>query len=295
MRLRGERNGVEAAEVVVMTVLFVVVLLIALVNLPRQREVARTVGCQQNLMKLGIVLSLYDQTTGKLPGVDSVGGKPSGPSPIARMLDVLGQPDFVDFESRDKAPARRDGKIPVLRIPGLICPTDPRASTNSFDAPISYRATTGDSPDGRNGAFAPGWVGSLKDIEAKDGTGYTAGFSERLLGSGTDGGVTLENYALVPGPLTAGKPSEPAPKSWKGDAGSDWRVTGWTSTLYNHALVPGSPDSRVSADGKSALMGASSDHEDGVYVLFLDGSVKTVTRTVDPAVWRGQATRDDGR
>jgi hypothetical protein len=286
---------VEAAEAVVVTVLIIGVVLFLLMSLPRRREVARGVGCRQNLMKLGIAVSLCDQTTEKLPGVDSDGGKPTGPSPIARMLDVLGQPDFADFESRDKAPPRHKEKLVRLRIPGLICPTDPRAASNTFDAPVSYRATTGDTPDGRNGAFAPGWVGSLKDVEAGDGTGYTAGFSERLLGSGTDGGVSPENYALVPGPLTAARPSVPAPKSWQGNAGSDWRSADWISTLYNHALVPGSPDSRVADGGRSALMGASSGHEEGVFVLFLDGSVKTVTRTVDPAVWRGQATRDDGR
>lgn len=294
MRRRTERAGVEAAEVIVVTVLFVTVFLIALMNLPRQREVARTVGCQQNLMKIGIAVALYDKMTGKLPGVELADGHPSGPSPFLRMLDVLGQPDFVDFKSRDKPPPRRVEKRADLRIPGLICPTDPRATKNTFDAPVSYRATTGDSPEGRNGAFAPGWVGSLADIEAKDGTGYTAGFSERLLGSGIDGGVALENYAIVPGPLKVGSLAKPDPKAWKGNAGSDWRVADWTSSLYNHALPPGSPESRITDNGSAALMGASSGHEDGVYVLFLDGSVKTVTRSVNPSIWRSHATREDG-
>lgn len=295
MRRRTQRPGVQAVEVIVVTVLLVIAFLIALMALPRRREVSRSVGCGQNLMKLGIAVALYDQTTRRLPGVDRVDGKPSGPGPILRMLDVLGQPDFAQLNSRDALPPKRITMgSDTLRLPGLVCPTDRRSISNTFPAPVSYRATTGDSPEGRNGAFAPGWVGSLKDVEAKDGTAYTAGFSERLLGSGKDGAVTPEDYAIVPGPLTVSGGPEAPPDRWKGDAGSDWRSADWISTLYNHVLIPGSPDSRIDGNGKGALMGASSDHKEGVHVLFLDGSVRTLTRTINPGVWRRHATIEDG-
>jgi hypothetical protein len=292
MRRRTDRAGIQAVEAIVIAALLIAALLVILMLLPRHRETARSVGCQRNLMKIGIALNLYDQTTGTLPGVDTVQGVPAGPSPLARMLDVLGQPDFVDFQEPDE-PAKRSEDRPPLRIPGLICPSDRRATDTGFTSPVSYRVTTGDTPDGHHGPFALGWNGSMQDIEAKDGAGYTAAFSERLLGSGT-AAASVENYAVAPGPLTAAKPPKAPADSWKGDAGSDWRTASWVSTLYNHAISPDSPDSRIADDRETALMGASSGHEDGVYVLFLDGSVKPFTRTVDPSVWRKHATIDDG-
>ena len=97
-----------------------------------------------------------------------------------------------------------------------------------------------------------------------------------------------------PGPCPPGGCSaswlEEVSARWHGDAGSSWAVAGYRSTLYNHALAPNAPVSCVGGDGQAAFMGASSGHVRGVNLLMLDGSVKLVVPTIDPAVWREFAT-----
>ena len=101
------------------------------------------------------------------------------------MLLELGQPDFLDLRDPKQPPPRRPDALTGERpIPGFVCPSEPRATAAHFPAPISYRATTGDTPRGENGAFAPGRQVRLADVEAGDGLSYTAAFAERLVGDG---------------------------------------------------------------------------------------------------------------
>jgi prepilin-type processing-associated H-X9-DG protein len=252
------------------------------------------VSCQRNLMQIGIALALYDQTHGSLPTVPELGGEDGtrGSSPHRSLLLELGLPDLAELTDTRSRPPKSPHPVPAQeerRVPGFLCASDPHAIAGIFPAPVSYRATTGDAPDGRNGAFAPGRRVSIRDIEATDGSGYTAAFSERLVGDHTSEHPAPFNYALVPAPLPdAGCPQAPPP-AWRGDAGSSWVASNWQSTLYNHALTPDAAPSCIADDRRSAFMGTSSGHEGGVNVLFFDGSVRTVTPQVDPKIWRDWA------
>jgi len=157
----------------------------------------------------------------------------------------------------------------------------------NFPAPVSYRATTGDSSAGDNGAFAPGRVKRLRDVEAADGLSFTAAFSERLVGDNQPSHQALCNYRIVSGPLAGpGCPSGSPDSDWRGDAGWSWTWSDYRSTLYNHALPPCAHPSCLTEDGQTALMGASSGHVRGLNMLFLDGSVTVVRPTINPQVWR---------
>ncbi|HWE37411.1 MAG TPA: DUF1559 domain-containing protein [Isosphaeraceae bacterium] len=282
------------AEVLVLVAIVGVVVMIVLTALPRQRELARNVACQKNLSQIGRAIVLTDESAGRLPGVPPLGAEPAGPGPLATMLDALGQEDFSALSPERKAPGRlaNPTKAP-RRIPGFLCPSDPNALSNLFHAPVSYRATTGSQPDGRDGAFAPGRRLSLAQVEAGDGQSFTAAFSERLVGDGRDEEATT-NYAVVPGGLPAEGVRVVPGASWKGDAGSSWLEATWRSTLYNHAIRPQAAPSFLASDGRAARMGASSGHDGHVYLLMFDGAVRPVARGIDPAVWKALANTDDG-
>jgi prepilin-type processing-associated H-X9-DG protein len=272
------RRGLSAIELLVVLVLMVFIVLCVLMILPRQRETARMASCQQNLMQIGAALALYDQSQGFLPQVAPLRAEPAeqGDSPLKALLVRLGLPDL-------DSPGER-------RVPGFLCPSDPHAMAGSFPAPVSYRACTGGNADGQGGAFAPGRHIGIAQVEAGDGTSYSAAFAERLVGDNQNQHPAPVNYALAPGPLAGFRCPNLPPSAWRGDAGRAWAASNWQSTLYNHALTPGAAPSCIARDRRSAFMGAASGHTSGVNVLFLDGSARTFTPTIDPAVWREWAT-----
>jgi type II secretory pathway pseudopilin PulG len=287
------RRGLSVIEVTVVLAIMAIFGLCVIMILPRRREAARLAACQRNLMQIGTALGLYDQGQGHLPYVPELGsaGVVQADSPLRALLTELGLSDFRELTGTGSRPPKRsDLPQGKRRVPGFVCASDTNASAGVFPAPISYRATTGDDPGGRNGAFAPGRQLSLAQIEAGDGTSYAAGFAERLVGDNQSEHRARGNYALVPGPLTASGCAQAGPAAWRGDAGASWLFNDWQSTLYNHALTPDAERSCIADDRRSAFMGASSGHEAGVNVLFLDLTVRTFTPSVDAKIWRAWAS-----
>jgi prepilin-type N-terminal cleavage/methylation domain-containing protein len=284
----ARRRGMTAIEVVVVVAILAAVVLMLMMAIPRGREQARLAACQANLMPIGIALAIYDESQGHLPVVAaSDDGAVRGDGPLKALLTVLDVPDLREAAAlkEDRRPERRGVGPGERAVPGFSCASDPGVIAGLFAAPISYRAATGDAPDGRNGAFAPGRQIRLSAIEALDGTSFTAAFSERLVGTGRPLPAP-SNYAAVPGPLAATGCPTADPSSWRGDAGSSWVAADWRSTLYSHAMTPNATPSCIADDGRAAFMGASSGHVDGVNLLALDGSVRTITLRVDAKVWR---------
>lgn len=288
----SSRRGLALAELLVVVAIVGVLVLLVLLTLPGRREEARRIACQRNLGQIGLALGLYAQAhDGRLPTVPEQPG--ARPGPLAALLEFVGSADFSGL-SPDAEPPTGSPRVPVTerRIPGFLCPSDPQALLGSFVAPVSYRATTGDQPEGRTGPFAPGRSVTMEEVEAADGLSFTSAFAERLLGDGRDT-VGPNNYAKVPGPISAAECPECPAESWRGDAGSSWIASDWVSTLYNHALPPGAARSCVATDGRSALMGASSGHANRVHVLRLDGSVQTSQQGIDLKIWKALATIQD--
>ena len=279
-------------EVLVVLLIVSSFVLLGLFALPRQRETARTVGCRRNLMQVGVALVLFDRDQGHLPTIPILGAepKPTG-GPLKALLETLTLPDLTELSAVSSPPKPRPGRAPTERaVPGFVCPSDPYALTgSSFRAPVSYRASTGDATLGVNGGFAPGRRVTLREIEDGDGLGFTAAFSERLLGRpGTDRGMRA--YQSVRGPLDGAACPASSAGDWRRDAGSSWAEASWRSTLYNHALTPNAPRSCVTTDGSAAFLGASSAHSGGIHVLLFDGGVRLVGPTIAPPVWRALAT-----
>lgn len=288
---RRGRGGFGLGEVIVVLVIVMIVGLLLISAMPRQREAARMAACRKNLGEIGIALAHANKVQGHLPPVPPLGpdAPPPMSGPLALMMQTLGLPSFAGLVDPERLPANRPGApTGPIRIPGFVCPSDGAGGLETTDK-VSYRGTTGSTVDGNGGIFAPGREPlSLANVEAADGLGYTAAFSERLLGSGQDT-AGLRNYAVVPGPVEPEGSSPLPPDAWRGDAGSSWMVANWPSTLYSHALPPNGSPSIVADDGLTARMGASSGHVEGVNVLRCDLSVTTVTTRVAPKVWKALA------
>jgi type II secretory pathway pseudopilin PulG len=270
-------------EVVVALGVVLIVLLGLLAWLPAARERGRRTGCLRNLQRIGSGLALYDTATGRLPGVAR---DLAGTAPLPAILGQLGLTEFAGLDATSRASGAPTAPPGPRVLADVVCPADAAATTRGFVAPVSYRANAGEAVGGGDGPFAPGRTIALAEVRDADGTEYTVGFAERLVGTGA-ARAAAENYAVTAGSVADGCVDL---RDWRGDAGSDWSKVGWVSTLYNHALPPGGSPSCVAADGRSARMGASSAHGGLVHVLWLDGRATAVRTTIDPAVWRGFGT-----
>ena len=279
-------------EVMVVAALLFLMLMGVLMILPRQRENARLESCRMNLQQIGVALELYDRfprTLPTIPRLDSVADK-SAQGPLLALLEAFSIPDFALIKDRESPPTPIAGSVPgEIFVKSFACPTDPYATREPKKAAVSYRATTGDQPDGSNGPFAPGRLLKLSEVEEADGKSYTAAFSERLVGNSKPDASKV-NYTASPGPIVAAGCPKAEASQWRGDAGESWREASWRSTLYNHAITPNAAPSCIAEDQVTALVGASSAHQAGVNLLMLDGSVRTVIATIEPKIWQGMAT-----
>ena len=297
--VRRGRRGVTLVEVIILIAIILLAFLFLLMMMPRGREQARLASCTNNLRQIGTALAIYDQQYKQLPaiaalsGIDGPGDARS-PGPLRTLLETLQLPDLTELKDPQSLPRPRPGDVPNERaVPGFICSSDPNATAGWFAAPISYRATTGDSPNGDDGPFAIGRVLRLSDVEAVDGSSFTAAFSERLVGDHQPNHSSPCNYQVIPGPLAgSGCPAAGDASVWRGDAGSSWSWSDYRHTLYNHSLPLSSRLSCLAVDGKTAFMGASSGHVRGINLLLLDGSVTVVTREIDLKVWKEYARID---
>lgn len=293
---RRRRQGVTRGDVVVLLLLIGATAMLVLMGVSRARESARLAGCSRNLSQIGFALALYDQMHGHLPEIatpipPSLPPAKGPPGPLKMLLEAMDIPDLTELRDPKARPKAQAGQVPgEIPVRGFVCASDPNALAGRLRAPVSYRAVTGDSQRGDNGAFAPGRSWSLAAVEARDGLSYTAAFSERLVGTGADGRETLPSYRVVPPPLPdGGCPASVDAIGVRNDAGSSWVASDYRSTLYNHALPPNGRPSCIADDGRTAFMGASSGHVRGINLLRLDGSVTLTVPSIAPKVWRDLA------
>lgn len=295
---KRDRLALTLGEAIVVLCVVAIAALFVLMALPRSRESARLAGCQRNLSQIGIALLQYAQIQGGFPTMSRYAPltprESSSPSqgPLRSLLETLQLPDFGELADprtfREKRPNAVPKESPVR---GFVCGSDPSATSGHFRAPISYRGCSGGDPIKPEGLFAQGRPVTPADVEAADGSGFTAAFSERLVGSGTGQPKAIRDYAVSSSPVPPGGCVPPAFKgAARNDAGSSWFWADYRSTLYNHALAPNTPTSCIAEDGESAFMGASSGHVAGTNLLLLDASLRTIRPSINLKIWRELGT-----
>ena len=205
----------------------------------------------------------------------------------------------------------------------FLCPSDLRLAVKSDWGPTNYVACAGSgigggTPFDTDGVF---YVNSAtRFAKLPDGSSHTAEMSESLLGednspTGAFAGARPErHYKFVLGfsatpDLTDAKCNSAAMYNSTLGNGNDPRGCAWCSgeyrcALYNHYYTPNAtnfdcvtsvtvdptmpPKTLYSAYGWRA---ARSSHPGGVNVLFADGSIRFVTDSIDPVIWKAASTR----
>lgn len=191
----------------------------------------------------------------------------------------------------------------------FLCPSDGGpfgSSGNNYWGNVGVGVNPSRSylhPDSGNGFLAE--VSSTSAASIRDGLSHTAAFSERLRGSnqhplnpGRDfwslqSGLVGTADDLIVACRIAGRAEYD--REGYAAAGDSWFWAGRDRTYYNHAQAPNGavPDCLIGAFRPPPGMAtARSLHPNGVHTLMGDGSVRFVSGSIAPAVWRGLGTRN---
>jgi len=235
------------------------------------------------------------------------------------LYNAFNAPDELrpcEEHSRDSLPlSALNDTAASTRLTVFLCPSD----RPPLRPGVNYRGCMGPYPahfDEQNWPGGSGAFVAFRDLSARDfadGLSQTVGFSERVVGRGLENrfdsrrdiwysgvnalvdGLRISNDEMIQvcsSPVTD-------PPYWP-FAGRYWAASEFANTLYNHVGPPNAPWPDCSGHpepkgrewiGVVGAVSARSLHRDGVNVLMMDGSVKSVSDSVDLQLWRALSTR----
>jgi len=315
------RTGFIMTELIVVLAITAILLSVTTVAVQAARERSRQMLCSNRVRQMTLAALEYENDHRGLPPA-TINRTPtfrrSDVSGMHHLLPYLGH-DALSKKVRSMSPVTDSTFLasdPVVTVVNdLLCPSD------SSDFGLDYRFCAGSTPFlypysslGRehNGAFGF-FETPLSSVT--HGLSHTAAFSERVK-SKHDGVfdwdsdywktsffsmrgdlLTPEYFAALAEQLLIAPPP-PNQVSFLG--GRYWHTHGRRSVLYDHVMPPndrcrGIVGGRVDvlwADNRG-VSPASSHHPAGVVMSLLDGSVKVVSRSVDPQVWSDYGSAKD--
>jgi prepilin-type N-terminal cleavage/methylation domain-containing protein len=322
-----------------LVVLFIISVLLALIfpAIQRARTAARRTQCQQRLHQIGAAMAAFESAQRRLPRLYRHDNYPFRAnqfySPHTELLPYLDQQvlhDRIDF----KLPAddcdllglsgclntwanAQHAEVAAVRLEMFLCPADPRAAVGAGN---SYRVNVGSGlawakfPSESLSASSP-FISERRDplssAGTRDGSTYTAAWSEKLIGDGNGNLYSARTDMLdalscwqAAGPTTdqfakCCQSLDPTSTPHDSFAGYTWFITGPRHTWYNHVLPPNvaAPDCLAHAMISTQDFGAFSArsfHPGGVNVLMMGGEVRFVSDNVSLRTWRALGTRAGG-
>jgi prepilin-type N-terminal cleavage/methylation domain-containing protein/prepilin-type processing-associated H-X9-DG protein len=212
----------------------------------------------------------------------------------------------------------------VQVVPIFLCPSDRGIPVSSAYGvtdmgPTNYAACIGSGQTDGSSPLGSAWgadgmfrakVGS-KVTDMTDGTSNTAAMSESILGDGPEsatgaapaGPDKVYKYTGFGTPVNDSTCNSASQWNYTNRRGFMWASGELRCATYNHYYTPNSSlydcitNDVTPGPGLYTSIGfraARSRHSGGVNVLLGDGSVRFVSNTVDPTVWRAAGTRSGG-
>jgi prepilin-type N-terminal cleavage/methylation domain-containing protein/prepilin-type processing-associated H-X9-DG protein len=308
-------SGFTLVELLVVIAIIGILVGLLLPAVQAAREAARRMQCSNNIRQIGLAMHNYESTWKKFPPGSLVGVTFTGISVHARLLPHMEQANsytLVNFNFGYDAPQNAVAR--AQQISTFLCPSDPAGDLpallggrNNYYANVGTGILAGAKPtdpaDPNFSQPAPNGVffreSRIAPRDILDGLTYTAAFSEKLLGDGSNGIATLRSDTFRPGtfPATADaaladcNAMNPLNLSLQGvsNVGAPWLWAYHSTTMYYHVAPPNGrscmyPPGRI-------MTTAGSRHPGGVQVLLCDGSVQFASENLDLAIWRGLGTR----
>ena len=319
-------RGFTLVELLVVIAIIGMLVALLLPAVQMAREAGRRAQCSNNLRQMVLATHNYMDTLKCVPPAvcmsPTVGGNWSVHARILPYMEQLNLQNLIDFRFNysDIVNAPQHAKVTEMRIAPYVCPSevkdDPRVTATLTHFPTTYGINYGTwfvfhGPSGAtgNGAFVVNQ--KITDGAYTDGMSNTISFSE----------VKAHQARLMNGnnPATMGAPVPSTPNnllSYGGTFGTtghtEWvdgkvHETGITTVfppntkvIYPSAGVDYDVDFISRGESLTAItptyaaVNARSFHPGTVQTSFMDGSVKTISSTVDVNVWRALGSRNGG-
>jgi prepilin-type N-terminal cleavage/methylation domain-containing protein/prepilin-type processing-associated H-X9-DG protein len=307
---RRSRTGFTLIELLVVIAIIAVLIGLLLPAVQKVREAAARMKCSNNLKQIGLAIHNYEAATKRLPqGWDFATS--FGPMPyLAPYFEQENVYRTMNLSLPLTDPINAQGNAAEFSI--LRCPSDVDNPMPSLGGATNYHGNNGNTPvfviarglnvgQQPNGVFFTG--GRIKLADIIDGMSNTAFYSERILGDGNMGQVSVpEDTFMGPG---GGPPNYPATADEamtlcysvdKTNPANQFPIfmgAPWDHGQHSYQHI--SPPNTWSCGWLPSLratMAASSRHTGGVNVLFGDGSVRFIQNEIGLSIWRAMGSRN---